>query len=139
MICSYIFGKACTFLARLVHFWQGLYIFGKACTFLAKLVHFCLGGATQHPLPPNCGQVLRCQYQSPYRPNGGAASPDTCLSQRQKKTKKSPLREAEKKQKNYLSERQKKTKKITSQRGRKDKNLTEDEKSQKISRQLSFL
>ena len=44
---------------------------------LAKLVHFCLGGATLHPLPPNCGQVLRCQYQSPYRPNGAAASPDT--------------------------------------------------------------
>ena len=58
-------------------------------SFLAKLVHFCLGGATLHPLPPNCGQVLGCQYQSPYRPNGGAASPDTRLSERQEKSKKS--------------------------------------------------
>ena len=58
-------------------------IFIQFC--LAKLVHFCLGGATLHPLPPNCGQVLRCQYQSPYRPNGGAASPDTRLSEKQEK------------------------------------------------------
>ena len=60
-------------------------IFIQFC--LAKLVHFCLGGATLHPLPPNCGQVLRCQYQSPYRPNGGAASPDTRLSEKQEKAK----------------------------------------------------
>ena len=60
-------------------------IFIQFC--LAKLVHFCLGGATLHPLPPNCGQVLGCQYQSPYRPNGGAASPDTRLSERQEKAK----------------------------------------------------
>ena len=40
--------------------------------------HFSVGGgAIEHPLPPNCGQALRCQYQSPYRPNGAAASPDT--------------------------------------------------------------
>ena len=45
-------------------------------------------GAILHPLPPNRGQLLRCQYQSPYRPNGGAASPYTDLLQKDKKTKK---------------------------------------------------
>ena len=58
------------------------------CVWGGAIEHFCVGGgaiehfsvgggAIEHPLPPNCGQALRCQYQSPYRPNGAAASPDT--------------------------------------------------------------
>ena len=59
--------------------------------FTKMLVYFTFlspRGAILHPLPPNRGQLLRCQYQSPYRPNGGAASPDTNLLQKDKKTKK---------------------------------------------------